>query len=122
MHTHVHIFIPLFIFVHSFIHKKILCGIIDRCRRGLLALPKRHVLEERRLERSCFDICKYFLWQTGENCEESADIGTLIVIVTRKRNSLVSLDKLRATTWLQIIEAVLIDARHKIFATLARNS
>jgi hypothetical protein len=64
---------------------------------------------------------KYLPWQTGENCEEIADIATVNVIMTRKRNSVVSLDKLCATTWLQIIEAVLINARYKIFATLARS-
>jgi hypothetical protein len=30
-------------------------------------------------------------------------------------------DKLYAATWLQIIEVVLINARHKIFATVAGN-
>jgi len=100
IHTIVHIFIHLFILVLSFIHKKILCGNIDRCRWDQHALPKRHVREERRLEGSCFDICKYFLWQTGGNCEEIADIATLNIIMTRKRNSGVSLHKLCATIWL----------------------
>ena len=41
--------------------------------------------------------------------------------MTRERNSVSTLDKLCAITLLQIVEAVLTNTRHRVFATLARN-